>query len=110
LFVFLAAGCEHLTTASTAVAEIEVTVEPATVEARPATESEFQWVASFTVRMTETAGRAATIDSVNATVVEAAGGIEVISAEPELFLGRPRSRCCRIFNIRWDIPRYDLYE
>jgi hypothetical protein len=55
------------------------------VTAEASTNDEFQWLASFTVTFTETAGVGAEIQSVTANVLETTGGVEVESDEEVLF-------------------------
>lgn len=76
-------GCDDSTTSSDPIdsAEIEFTISPDPVHAEASTNAEYQWMASFTLTVSETAGIGGDIDSWSANLYESAGGI-IINSDP----------------------------
>ena len=67
------------------IAVVDATVAPNPVTPTPSENPDFQWLASFTVTLIETAGTGATINSVLADVNETSNGIAVITDEEVVF-------------------------
>jgi hypothetical protein len=65
------------TSASGVLAQVQIAVSPTTVSAKPSPDPDYQYEADFTLNLSETAGTGATVDAINATVAEMAGGIAV---------------------------------
>jgi hypothetical protein len=76
-------GCDDSTTSSdpVGVAEIELSFSPDPVNAQASTNAEYQWMASFTLTISETAGTGGDIDSLSANLYESAGGIIINGGE-----------------------------
>ena len=74
-------GCNGTTTTAVddviATAVITLEVNPDPVNAQPSTSSDFQWMASLTLTVSETAGVGGVIDSIFTEVNESSGGIVV---------------------------------
>lgn len=70
-------ACSDESSTSADPAELTLTFSPATVTAQSSPRAGFDFRASFTVQVTETAGVGATITSINSTLYESAGGIIV---------------------------------
>lgn len=95
--MYLASSCDDSTTTEpTVTAELNVTVTPDPVAAVASTNEEFQWLASFAVTFTETAGVGSEIQSVTANVVETADGEPVESEEEVLFQTEADTESMRI--------------
>ena len=71
------------TSSSLDSAELGLVASVDPVVALPSPNADYQWLAPFTVALSESGGVAATIQAVQATLSEASGGIIVIGAEDE---------------------------
>jgi hypothetical protein len=64
-------------------AEIELSYSPDPVNAQVSTNAEYQWMASFAVTLSETAGIGGDIESLSTALYESAGGIILNAVESE---------------------------
>jgi hypothetical protein len=76
----VACGGEDTTTGATGpFMEVALTVTPNPITAAASDDAEFEWMATYTVTLTESGGLGGTISAVGAALNEASGGIEVIT-------------------------------
>jgi len=75
-----ACGGEDTTTGATGpFMEVALAVTPDPIIATASDDAEFEWMATYTVTLTESGGLGGTISAIGATLNEASGGIEVIT-------------------------------
>jgi hypothetical protein len=75
-------GCKVFESPTSIAAAITFQVEPDPVTAEESTDPAFQYFASFTTTLTQTATTGGTIGEVTAVVKEASDGVEVVSDQP----------------------------
>jgi hypothetical protein len=107
----LTLACGDSTTTPDAItfARIAVAVEPDPVSAQASTDPEFDFVASFTVTLTETAGIGTTFNATTVNVTETSDGNEVGGDEDEIYKTEVGTEPDRIeANERVQIP-FDIF-